>query len=241
MITERVFRGVVAGVLSLVMSQFVYFPVFANGPVEISIIEAVMDGGSESYQEWEDITGVMPGEVYSAIPRVRNDGEMAATVKMCIAESAEDSEGNAVPLSERVFEIEINNNWTLDKGNSMGGDCYNYNRELGVGEITEPLFTEVTLSGGIGNRYQNDVFHLHLTAEATGGYPNSDEKTEKEAGVKEEENDEKGAPGSPDTGEITAREAFLRNTGTVFLAAGILVVAMRAIRQKVGARKNRRK
>ena len=47
-------------VLSLGVGGFIGFPVFAEGPVDISIVEKV-DDGHGGYKEWEDITGAMPG------------------------------------------------------------------------------------------------------------------------------------------------------------------------------------
>ena len=46
-----------ASVLSLTLaSQFVYSPVFAEGPVDIEIVEVVEDG-SGGFKPWEDIVG----------------------------------------------------------------------------------------------------------------------------------------------------------------------------------------
>lgn len=139
-------------------SGFVCSPVFADGPVNISIVEKVSDGAG-GYKDWEDITGALPGATYSVIPQVKNDGTVAATTWMCITESV-----------EGVFEIDINEHWTFD-GESLSdlttGRCYKYNSALNVGEMTEPLFSEAALSSAIENEHQGATFNLHLEVFAT--------------------------------------------------------------------------
>ena len=177
MTKRRGFEIPLVGVLSLALvGQFVYFPVFADSPVNISIVEMVDDGG-EGYRPWEDIVGAMPGEVYSAIPRVRNDGSLPASVKICLAESGIDAMGNEIELDDGTFAIDINDKfWMKESGEYAGGSvtspiavCYRYNSELAVNAVTEPLFYEVSLSGGLGNEHKNNTFSLHLSAEAVGG------------------------------------------------------------------------
>ena len=92
-----------AGALSLT-GCFISSPVFAEGPVDISMIELVDDGTGE-YKPWEDIVGAMPGMTYSAIPRVKNNGDVEVSVRMCLSQSATDSGGGSIMLPANTFGI----------------------------------------------------------------------------------------------------------------------------------------
>lgn len=206
-----------ASVLSLTLAgQFVYSPVFANGPVNISIVE-MADDGSGVLKPWEDIVGAMPGEVYSAIPRVKNNGEVKVSVKMCLSQSATDGSGNSIMLPNNTFGILINENWMLESSesdvmNPATGNCYIYNSKLEVGEVTEPLFTEVSLSSELGNEYENSTFSLHLEAEARDG----------EAPEPTPTPSPEPTPESPNTGVNSV--LYLEIVSPVFYTAGVIGV-----------------
>lgn len=172
MTRKELFGVSVVSVVAL-MGSFVCSPVFAEGLVDIDIVE-MADDGTGNYIPWTDIVGAMPGEVYSAIPRVKNNGETAVIVKMCLSQSATDEGGESVALPNNTFGILINESWTIgssetDVVNPATGNCYIYNSKLEVGEVTEPLFTEVSLSNELGNEYRNNTFSLYLEAEARDG------------------------------------------------------------------------
>lgn len=217
MIKKELFGISVISVLSLGMAGFVAFPVFASGPVDISIVEKV-DDGSGGYKDWEDITGAMPGEVYSAIPQVQNDGSVPVSVRMCLSESATNTDGGTINLPANTFGININGAWSPDNeggatdiSDPASGNCYKYNSMLEVGVMTEPIFEEVGLSSALGNEYQGATFNLHLEASAVG----------------DEEPDEPVIPDShpsnPDTGAVTNSEP-LTTAGYVSLSIGLIVL-----------------
>lgn len=216
--TKKTFGVSLVSALMLVGS-FSCFPVFADGPVNISIVETV-DDGAGGYKNWEDITGAMPGMTYSAIPRVRNDGVMPVSVRMCLSESATDALGNSINLPANTFGIDIDSRWVLDSESSKDpsdpavGNCYDYNAMLEPGAMTEPIFTEVRLSSELGNEYENSTFGLHLDAEAKGDLPVEPDN-----------------PNSPDTGANSAREAFLINSGLIFATAGVLALIIMGIKK----------
>ena len=167
--------GVAVGGVLAMAGQFVCLPVFAESDVvDIEIIEVVDDGSGE-YKSWEDIVGAMPGETYSAIPRVKNNGTLPVLVRMCVMESAVDDSGKEVVLQDDAFKIDVGEGWSLDGNvvmNELGwtiGNCYKYHGMVEVGEMTEPLFTWVTLNEKLGNKYENNTFSLHLVAEASSG------------------------------------------------------------------------
>ena len=165
--------------ISVLAGGFVAFPVFAESPVNISIVEMGDDGAGNLISEWQDITGAMPVMTYNAVPRIKNDGTETVTVRMCLSESGVDAEGNVITLENGTFAIDINDAyWTKDVGSDEGGTvsspidvCYKYNAELMTGEATEPLFSKVSLSSELGNEYKNATFNLHLYAEAIGDIP----------------------------------------------------------------------
>ena len=243
MTKERRFCLCAASVLLTgTVGSFVSVPVFANGPVDISIVELVEDG-SGGYKYWEDITDAMPGMTYSAIPRVRNDGSVPVFVQMCLSESAVDGDGGVINLLSNTFEIDVNGGWSLNTGGSgnvmdpASGNCYDYATKLGVGDVTEPLFTSVTLSREIDNEHSGSTFRLHLIASAW-----ENEDTEPVV-VPDDSGDGAGsvtndvaAPGSPDTGLNTASyldivSPLLYSSAAIVLLAGITYGVRKLLRK----------
>ena len=186
--------------IGVLAANFVAFPVFAEGPVNISIVEKV-DNGDGTYKDWEDITGAMPGMTYSAIPQVKNNGMVPVSVRMCLSESATNASGELISLPANTFGITIDGNWILDNegvanaADPASGNCYKYNSMVEVGAMTEPIFSEVTLSAELGNEYENSTFNLHLEAEAAG-----DESDNPDSPVNP---DNSVSPNNPDTGAAT--------------------------------------
>lgn len=200
------------------MGSFVCSPVFAEGPVNISIVEMVDDeiGG---YKVWEDITDAMPGMNYSAIPQVKNNGTISVPVTMCLTESGKDGEGNDIELDPKTFQIDINDShWTKVSGEDSGGVvaspilvCYKHSTELAPGELTEPLFHEVHLSEELGNGHQDATFTLHLEAYAGEDVPEDDPTVV--------------TPEEPDTGAFTNSEP-LTVGGYVVLSLGAVILTI---------------
>ena len=194
--------------------SFVGCPVFAEGPVDITVVEKGDDGSGGIISEWQDITGAMPGMTYNAVPQVRNDGTITVPVTMCLTESGMDEVGNVIELDAGTFQIDINNeHWVKISGEDSGGAvaspilvCYKYNTELAPGELTEPLFHEMYLSEELGNKHQNATFTLHLDAYAGEDYP-----------------DDPVTPEKPDTGGFTNSEP-LTTGGYVLLSLGMVTL-----------------
>lgn len=211
MTKRNILSAVVCGV-ALIISGLVSVPVLAEGPVDIQIVEMGDDGVGNLIEEWQDITGAMPGTTYNAVPRIQNKGTVVASVRMCLAESGVDATGNVIELDEGTFAIDVNDEyWTLDAGEDDGGSvsspiavCYKYNTELSAGSVTEPLFSEVTLSSELGNEHKNATFNLHLYAEAVG------EKLDESEVI----------PANPDTGANTNLEP-LTTVWYVSLSVGL--------------------
>lgn len=223
MIQNKVFSACLAGILTAgFASGFVCFPVFADNPVDIHIVEVVDDGSGE-LKPWEDITGAMPGMTYSAIPRVRNSGAIPANIRMCLSESAVNATGDSIILPANTFGITINDNWKIendgDASDPASGNCYRYNALLNVGELTEPLFSEVTISPNLENEYQGATFSLHIDA-----YAESEEETPEES----------------DTGVITNNEKLSKVTYMIpYLlgSAALVVLAIHIMKHFVKTKK----
>lgn len=227
MASKQIFSLGAVSVLTLGLCGFVGFPVFAEGPVDISIVELVDDGGG-TYRPWEDITGAMPGETYSAIPRVQNNGPATVSVRMCLSESATSPTGESLSLPAHTFELDINSHWVVDDASGANatdpaaGNCYKYDSALVTGALTEPLFTAVTLSPALRNEHQGATFSLHLEAIAV-----EDSQDSPSSPV-----EPSSQPGRPDTGAATATESF--NAANTILyalgAAALIVLAIHLVR-----------
>ena len=219
MTKERRFCLCVASVLLAgAVGGFISVPVFAESLVDISIVEEV-DDGLGNYVPWTDIVGAMPGESYSAIPRVKNNGEVGVSVKMCLSQSATDGAGNSIMLPNNTFGILINENWMLESSeldvmNPATGNCYIYNSVIEAGGVTEPFFTEVSLSSELGNEYENSTFSLHLEAEARDGEGFTPEPTPAPSSEP--------TPESPETGVNSA--SYFEIVSPVFYTAGVIGV-----------------
>ena len=208
--TKRRLFDVAVG--ALVLGGFVCYPVFAEGPVNVSVIE-VVDDGSGGYKAWEDITDAMPGMTYSAIPRVKNDGSVPVRVELCLVESVINNVGDEVIFPFDAFIVNAGAGWSFNVEGSVGMRCYDYDSSLAVGGMTEPLFTEVTLNSELENEFENNTFSLHLVANAIedGGGDEPDVPTE-----------DPSVPGSPDTGENTF--SYLENVSPLLFATGGVVL-----------------
>lgn len=197
--------------------QFVGSPVFAEGPININILQVVDE---ETGEEWQDIVGAMPGATYPSIPRVKNRGSVPVEVRMCLSESATNAGGETIAVPAKAFEININENWTLDNEGETNvldpaaGNCYKHNVVIEPGAVTEPLFTEVALSAAFENEHKNATFSLHLEAEAIGDLPVEPDDLN-----------------SPDTGADTWVKNFVINSGLMFLLAGMLALIVAGLRK----------
>lgn len=191
------------------ISSFIYSPVFAENPVNIEIIE-ITDDGSGTYIPFHDITGAMPGETFSLIPQIINNGTIATDVEVCIKKSGQDSNGTSIVIPNDTFIYTINDHW-IPNGET---DCYKYDESLIINSITEPLFNSVTINSNIGNDYHNSTFNLTLIANAIGDNPDNSEESSSIT------------PNSPNTGSNTFTTSILPTASimTIIIISGIIVV-----------------
>ena len=129
--------------------------VITSGSVDIELVEKTAEG-----KDFEDVEGVMPGQAVSKIVYVTNTGASDAFVRIKL-ELKVDLEGEG-EVNPAHIQLNLNtDDWTEKDG------YYYYNGILAPGKSTEPLFTEVTFSGEMGNVYQNSVTSLDVQAYAT--------------------------------------------------------------------------
>lgn len=171
-----------------------------NNPIDIKIIE-MSDDGSGNLTPWQDIANAIPGSTYSAIPRVINYGTTEVSVSICLSRSGQTSSGDPIEVTNEHILVNLEPGWTETEET----ECYKYNSTLAPGELTEPLFSSVTINN-ISNEHQGATFNLHLYAEAIGDIPPT--------------------PESPDTGFSTQLTitAIALPTITIFAIATIFIV-----------------
>lgn len=175
---------------------------YAKGPVDIRIVEQGDDGLGNIIDEWHDITNAIPGSTYSAIPRVINYGTTEVSVSICLSRSGQTSSGDSIEVTNEHILVNLEPGWTETEET----ECYKYNSTLAPGELTEPLFSSVTINN-LDNEHQGATFNLHLYAEAIGDIPPT--------------------PESPDTGFSTQLTitAIALPTIAIFAIATIFIVS----------------
>lgn len=151
------------GTLAYFTTRAVVHNVITTGGVKIDLVETMLnDKGQEV--DFEDQTGVMPGQEVSKIVRVENnDADAWIRVKVTVS-----CEGKAVPAS--VMTIDYNTtDWVPD---TEDPSIYYYKAMVpapknGVAQKTTPLFTTVSFSGeGMGNSYMSKAFEVNVQAQA---------------------------------------------------------------------------
>ncbi len=153
-----------------ILSGFVIYGTYANyvasskatnvittSEVQIELIEktCTANGIIEDFDN-EIIHKVYPGDSFSKIPYVENTGTENCYVRIHI-----DTE------FDQYITFDINENWIKEETESdTANGWYRYNRVLEVGETTEPIFTTVTFSVGMGNEFLDEEITVSLMADA---------------------------------------------------------------------------
>lgn len=125
-------------------------------------------GVSIEVQEWADpsretpftdVSGVLPGMTVQKIAEVKNTGSAPAWVRVRIEKAIALAGGGAGDPA--LVTLDLNTNaWQ-----EQDGWLY-YNRALSPGEVSEPVFTQVTFQKTMGNEYQNAAATVTLFASA---------------------------------------------------------------------------
>ena len=132
--------------------------VITTGNVDIKLIEKTLINGVE--EDFEDVSGVMPGQSVSKRVRVENTGSGDAWVRIYVKPAIELKD--KTPGDPSVLSIDFDTaNWTQQ------GDYWYYNHVLTTGATTPNLFENVTFTGeDMGNVYQGSTVTVTVRAEA---------------------------------------------------------------------------
>ena len=109
----------------------------------------------------EKIEGVMPGESIDKIVKVYNNGDNPAYVRILLTKTIALSGNSGEEVDPSLISCDIN---TADW--EQIGDYYYYKHQLEPGKTTSPLFTEVSFSEKMGNKYQNCKATIDVNAQA---------------------------------------------------------------------------
>jgi len=106
---------------------------------------------------------ILPGATVQKSVAVKNTGGMEMYLRLTVEKEFQLSEQNeGKPTDPTLVGIEINTaHWEERNG------FYYYKTPLLRGEMTEPLFTEVTFSSQMDNTYTNSAITFHIKAYAT--------------------------------------------------------------------------
>jgi len=138
--------------------------VITTGTVNVELVETKDDG-----TPWEDVDGVVAGEVVDKHVWVENTGTAPAWVRVQVITSAVSADGSQ-ELSDTVIEKDFNLSPAQEGDTAYWvpgeGGWYYYSEPLAPGAATEKLFQNVTFDTAMGNAYQGAVIHVDVTAQA---------------------------------------------------------------------------
>lgn len=150
--------------------------VITSGKVNIDLIETTInEDGTES--PFEDLIGIMPGTSVSKVVQVTNIGDASAYIRIAVDKDILLASGGDDDVNLELISINYNlgsdkDEWTFKEG------YYYYNSPIKAGDITKPLFTEVTFDKTMGNMYQEATTEIDVKAYATQVANNGDSALE---------------------------------------------------------------
>ena len=147
--------------------------VITAGNIDISLKETAIPENGGDPVPFEDVVGVMPGAEVSKIVEVENTGDNPAYIRVRLEKEMTLAEGKTDEIDLSLMKFGFNTEkWTEKDG------YYYYNTALDAGKTTEPLFTTVSFSKDMDNRYQNGKATIKVFAEATQAENNGDSALE---------------------------------------------------------------
>ena len=137
--------------------------IITTSGVAIELIENTNQTGVDGRPvPFTNISNAHAGDTYSKIPQVKNIDEGSVWVRVKVAKGATINGSTEVAVSDNSISADFNTQDWLDGGDGY----YYYSHVLEAGEITEPLFTEVTLADSLSDIYNGATFSLTLQAQA---------------------------------------------------------------------------
>ena len=104
---------------------------------------------------------VVPGRNVSNVVQVENTGSHAAWIRISIRKALELAAGQTGEVDLSLVLLDLNTEQWIEKDG-----YYYYYQMLQPGMITEPLYTNVTFSWEMDNRYQNSTAYVTVITHA---------------------------------------------------------------------------
>lgn len=132
------------------------YNVITTGLLYMELVEETTGG-----QPWpeEGFADVIPGRVIDKLAKVHNNGAVPFFCKVTVTGTVKAYEGGELPFEPITLDIDTEH-WILR------GESYYYYRILYPGEVTEPLFTQVTFDPKMGNEYMRAKVNINVLAQA---------------------------------------------------------------------------
>ena len=131
--------------------------VITMGSLKMELVEL-----DEKGEPWEDVENIVPGMEVTKEAFVKNTGTVYFYTRVKITTRYVNEQGKKLPeLNTGLVELNLSEDW------KPGNDGFSYYKEpVAPGEETKPLFTTVTFSTEMGNKYQNVKVIIDLDAQA---------------------------------------------------------------------------
>ena len=132
-----------------------------TGTVDIELREMRINETSDEKEAYTGPVSVMPGVSVSKIVTVYNAGDLPAYIRIRVEQRFELTQNAAGAAEANMIDWELNVvNWVERDG------YYYYRTPLAPGAETEPLFTQVTFSSEMDDRYEGSLAHIKVTMDA---------------------------------------------------------------------------
>ena len=172
--------ALVATIIAISAGTVAYFAtsekthnVISTGGVKVALYELSDPSGSGSTEDlvpFKDIENIIPGELYSKIPFVKNEDTEPAWIRAHLSLTKTSPDGTVTPvpdLSSIIELIDLSSNWTYLN------DYYYYTPALAATELTDPLFKGIKFKENI-DVAAGTVYALSIFADATQTANNGD-------------------------------------------------------------------
>ena len=187
---KKIFAAaVVVACLSLVgAGSLAYFTadetahnVITSGNVDIELQE-LRQNEDGTFEQFEDVVGVMPGVSVSKIVQVKNTGFGDAYVRIAIDSSIKLADGTFASAEdlEKYLHLDFNTEaWNLvdDWWYYVANDSFGHPGILSPTLTTEPLFENVTFDASMPNEYMNSEATITVYVQAVQSAHNPDDPT----------------------------------------------------------------
>ncbi len=131
------------------------------GVMDIQLREMRINGDSGMVEPYTGPVSVMPGVRVSKIVTAYNAGDLPAYIRIRVDQRFELAQGVAEAAQPNMI------GWELNVANWVERDGYYYYRTpLAPGAETEPLFTQVTFTSRMDDRYEGSLAYVKVTMDA---------------------------------------------------------------------------